>query len=285
MEEKDIARSPEVVVGTDGTPTASRAVAWAATEARIRRRALRIVHAGPYATGDYAPGRRRAAAILGRAYTIAHRREPGIEAHTELCSDAPLAALVNASRNAEVLVVGLLGGHPGDLLVGSIAPALTAKAHCPVTVVRSDHDVSAHRLPVVVGIEDVAADAAAVSVAFADAARHGSPLRVLHAHHRSPDAPAPLLDELGPWRARWPAVPVEIEVAHGRPDDPLLAASRGARLLVVGSSGHSRAARAALGSTSRKLVRLGSCPVTVVRRDQDLTAAGIPARDADAARS
>ena len=60
---------PEVVVGTDGSATALRAVAWAATEARLRGRELRIVALPPYADSD--AGRRHARAILGRALTAA----------------------------------------------------------------------------------------------------------------------------------------------------------------------------------------------------------------------
>ena len=37
-----------IVVGVDGTTTALRAVAWAAREARLRQRPLRLVHAAPY---------------------------------------------------------------------------------------------------------------------------------------------------------------------------------------------------------------------------------------------
>jgi nucleotide-binding universal stress UspA family protein len=280
----DVIAPPEVVVGTDGTATATRAVAWAATEARGRGLGLRIVHAGPYAGGDYALGQRRANALLARAYTVAHQREPGLQIHTEFSDDAPLATLVRASRHAELLVVGLLGGHPGDLLVGSIAPALTAKTHCPVTVVRSDHDLSAHRQPVVVGVEDVASDAAAVSVAFTEAARHGSPLLVVHAQHGSAGTSGRLLDELEPWRARLPGVPVEVRVVRGGADDHLLDAARGARLVVVGSAGHNRASRAVLGSTSATMVRLSPCPVTVVRRDLESAAAGPATRDDPAVR-
>ncbi len=36
-----------IVVGVDGTTTALRAVAWAAREARLRQRPLRLVHAAP----------------------------------------------------------------------------------------------------------------------------------------------------------------------------------------------------------------------------------------------
>lgn len=285
MDANDSTAPQEVVVGTDGTPTALRAVAWAATEAAIRRHPLRIVHAGPYATAEYAPGRRRAAAILARARAVAHRREPGLAVRTELSADAPVDALVHASLHAGMLVVGLLGGHPGDALVGSIAPALTAKAHCPVTVVRSDHDLSRPRRPVVVGVEDAAADAAALAVAFADAERHGSPLVVVHAQHRSPAAHEPLLDELARWRARRPDVTTELQVVHGGADELLLHAARGARLLVLGTSGHNLATRAALGSTSRTLVRIAPCPVTVVRRTLPVEVPGTPAHDAGTVRS
>jgi nucleotide-binding universal stress UspA family protein len=41
-------------------------------------------------------------------------------------------------------------------------------------------------------------------------------------------------------------------------------ASDGASLIVVGTRGHGRFARAFLGSTSRQVVRHASCPVVVV---------------------
>ena len=37
-----------IVVGVDGTSTGLRAVAWAAREALLRGRLLRLVHAAPY---------------------------------------------------------------------------------------------------------------------------------------------------------------------------------------------------------------------------------------------
>ena len=70
MDERTESSAPaEVVVGTDGTAPALRAVAWAATEARLRGRALRIVHVASYA--DTEAGRRHAHGILGRALTAA----------------------------------------------------------------------------------------------------------------------------------------------------------------------------------------------------------------------
>lgn len=280
------ARAPGVVVGTDGTATASQAVTWAAAEARVRGVPLVIVHAAPYATADHPALRRRTAGILGRAHALARRREPGVPVRTERSEDSAVPALVHASSSAELLVVGMVGGHTGDTLVPSIAPALTARAHCPVAVVRSDHRPATPRQPVVVGVEDLAADAAAVTAGFADAERHGSPLVLVQARRGAdPGARSVLVNGLAPWRARHPGVPVEVRVAHGGAVDQLLQASSGARLLVVGTAGHAPAARAVLGSTSRILLRHSLCPVTVVRRDPTPVPAATAGGDAGLVRS
>ncbi len=260
-----------VVVGVDGTTTALRAVEWAAAEAAARRTSLRIVHAAPYATNP--AGVRRAAAILGRAYTLAHRREPGVPTHTVRVTDAAVPALVEATRGASLLVIGMLSGHPGDDLVSSMAPAVVATAPCPVTVVRAHHDATdLGSRPVVVGIEGTVEDAQALDEAFADAARHGSPLVVVHAAPGPDDADldvrtaAALREALGPWTRRHPAVPVEVRVGHNTPATELLHLAVRARVVVVGTRGRGRAVAALLGSTSRIVLSHGGCPVTVVRR-------------------
>ena len=63
VNEHKITDGAEVVVGTDGTEAALRAVAWAATEARLRGVPLRIVHAAPYVASANEAGRHRATAI------------------------------------------------------------------------------------------------------------------------------------------------------------------------------------------------------------------------------
>ncbi len=62
-----------------------------------------------------------------------------------------------------------------------------------------------------------------------------------------------------------PEVPVTTEVAEGSPAYALVDASKGARLLVVGSRGHGGFAGLLLGSTSEHCVRHAGCPVVVVR--------------------
>lgn len=265
----------DVVVGTDGTETAARAVAWAATEARLRGVSLRIVHAAPYATLDNKPARRRATAILGRAYTVAHQHEPRVAAHTERADEQPVRALIDSSQNAQLLVVGMRGERPSEVVIGSTALAVSGAARCPITVVRGRHQAAEPDAPLVLGLEDLAFDAPAVTAAFADAQRRRAPLLVLHAQHDSlrdgltggNAAQQALADQLAPWCSQYPQVPVEVQVVPGAAADELLRAAATAHLVVVGTHGRGAPARVLLGSTSRAVVRYSPCPVMVVRWD------------------
>jgi nucleotide-binding universal stress UspA family protein len=252
-----------VIVGTDGSSTALRAVAWAATEARLRGTGLSIVHAAPYA--DSAPARRHAEGILGRARTVARRHEPQVTVATRLLEAGPVDALPAAAAGADLLVVGMISDHASDVLVGSVATTVVAAAPCSVAVVRGHRQSHAPTRPVLLAVTDPVADRAAVEAAFADADRHGSELTVLAAAHDA--GTAQRLDEgLRPWAERYPDVRVEIRTEHGSVVDVLLGAATGARLVVTGSHGRGALARVALGSTSRSLVRLSPCPVLVVPR-------------------
>ncbi|MFC4944927.1 universal stress protein [Pseudonocardia sp. GCM10023141] len=269
MNTNSTAPAGTVVVGTDGTATALHAVEWAVVEAGARGVPLRIVHAAPYATD--APGRRRAATLLARAFTVAHRRAPAVETHTELIVDEPVVGLVRASENAGLLVIGIIGERTGDVVLGSVAPAVTGAAHCPVTVVRRGHRTDGAHAIVVVGVESAPADAAALRVAFAEADVHDARLVVLHTRpFPSPSGadPAPVdLAALAPWSSRHPGVPVEVRVVHGTPAEQLLHAAHEAQMVVVAHRGRSAAARAVAGSVGRGLLRSSACPVTVVHRD------------------
>jgi nucleotide-binding universal stress UspA family protein len=57
---------------------------------------------------------------------------------------------------------------------------------------------------------------------------------------------------------------VQVRVVQGRPSRVLAEAAAGARLLVLGSHGHSRLYHAVLGSVSEECVRTVTCPVVVV---------------------
>ena len=263
-----------IVVGVDGTSTGLRAVAWAAKEALLRGRPLRLVHAAPYVgTPDDPAGRGRADAVLARARTVAHQIAPEVATEAVVLPDPPVAALVDASADAELLVIGMIGGSGPEIVLGSVTLDITTAAHCPVAVVRgesaADHTARRTPAPVLLGIESVDADAAAVTVAFDDAERHGSGLTVVqvpsHPRHLGLAASA-VHDQLAPWRSAHPRVEVTIRIGQGNPGLALLHESTDARHIVLGTRGRHAAVRAVLGSVSRFVLRHSRVPVTIVAR-------------------
>jgi nucleotide-binding universal stress UspA family protein len=271
----------DIVVGVDGTSTALRAVQWAAAEARLRGTGLQILHAAPYATRP-APdlGRQRADEIIARAYTVAHRAEPEVQAYTRTTTEQPVPALLSASARAGLLVVGM-GGRDGsaDLVIGSTALAVSGRAECPVVIARGRRYPRGTDRPVLVGVDSVVIDTAALNFAFADAQRHGGPIVVLHARHGAEqiydrfsgtERIARYLDisqlakALAPWTSAYSHVPVTLDVVAGHPSAALLGSAAHARLVVVGSRGRSAPARALFGSTSRELLRRCPTPVAVI---------------------
>jgi len=66
-----------------------------------------------------------------------------------------------------------------------------------------------------------------------------------------------------------PGVVVRLTVTEGHPAFVLTEAAQGADLLVVGSRGHGAFAGMLLGSVSEYCAAHASCPVVVVRHDED----------------
>ncbi|MER5794232.1 universal stress protein [Streptomyces sp. NPDC001980] len=65
------------------------------------------------------------------------------------------------------------------------------------------------------------------------------------------------------------AGPVRSHLVHGNTTDVLLRAAEGAEALVVGSRGRGGFARALLGSVSQQVSQHATCPVVIVRAEQD----------------
>ena len=273
-----------VVVGVDGTEAALNAVRWAAADAVLRRLPLRILHAASYAdlsnqAGRSAPEAARARAILARGFTVARREQPGLAVSTELVGAGPTRALVLASANADLLVLGISGaGGLDEVVIDSVALEVSGQGHCPVVVVRSARRSAG---PVVVGV-GTDLDDPAIRWAFRAAKLRGAPLTAVHATSRGEsrrrsrqvadadqNAQDSALDaeRLWPWRGRYPDVEVDTEVSTQRPADALLEWSGRSQLIVVGTRARGPAARALLGSTSRALLRHSVCPVAVIRPD------------------
>jgi nucleotide-binding universal stress UspA family protein len=104
-----------IAVGTDGSDHAQRAVLWAADAAARFGAKLRVV----------------VASRGGRLDIERLRRVPRLE----VADTAPVPALVSASADVDLLVVGSRGLH-GVRALGSVSEQVAHKAACSVVVVR-----------------------------------------------------------------------------------------------------------------------------------------------------
>ena len=80
----------------------------------------------------------RAGEILQETVEKAFGAPTPANVETRLVQGHPRHTLIEASRDADLLVVGRRGhGGFGGMLIGSVSSALVAHAHCPVLVVHS----------------------------------------------------------------------------------------------------------------------------------------------------
>lgn len=275
-----------LLVGYDGSEGSTRALDWAAEDARRRGLPLTMLHSwDPHAAG-LAPmpavdPRASAQEILNAG--VEHAREVASDLKPRaVLARAPAAArLIEASESADLIVLGSRGtGGFAGLTLGSVSAQVAAHASCPVVIVRGDGP-HPERGPgdVVVGMDGSAASQAALATAFAEADAHGLSLRAVIAWDPIPAGELPpLADEAGmraaaearlvelmiPLRERHPGVRAETEIVTGVPRQVLLDAAGEARLVVVGSRGLGGFRGLLLGSVSQALIHHAPCPVAVV---------------------
>jgi nucleotide-binding universal stress UspA family protein len=150
-----------------------------------------------------------------------------------------------------------------------------AHAHCPVVVVPEPEHITQEPAYYVVGVDGSEHSAAAVDVAFEEAALRGAQLRALYVWEPGPlrifDEYAPqqkarqLLSEIVAGRhARYPEVDLRHELLVGHPVQVLTDASAHALGLVVGTRGHGGFTGMLLGSVSQGVLHHARCPVIAV---------------------
>jgi nucleotide-binding universal stress UspA family protein len=127
-----------LVVGVDGSSGADRALRWAISEAHSRGGTVQAVWvcqptAASVGEADLlATGQTRLDAAVTSALTVAS----AVAVASEVMIADPAAALVELSRDADLLVLGSHGhSRTYHALLGSVAETCARTASCPVVVI------------------------------------------------------------------------------------------------------------------------------------------------------
>lgn len=234
--------SQRIVVGIDGSPGASAALAWAVDECRVRACTLLVVHAldardrqpkaGEPAFGGYDEF---AEQLLTGHAAAASARRPGVPVTTLLSPGLPADTLIDLSSDAEMVVVGTRGARDrAATILGSVSRRTAVHAHCPVAVVPqgSAKPGGSGSGQVVVGVSGGPAGRWALAFARAEAHLRGAVLQTV----RADDEPA----------------------------EVLMSAAVDAQLLVIGCHHSDERWSTRLGPVPASVLHRSPCPVVVV---------------------
>ncbi|MER6621029.1 universal stress protein [Streptomyces sp. NPDC000931] len=297
-----------ITVGLDGSPESRAAAEWAAREAALRQLPVRLLHAW-----QPVPEPMAQAPLLGaethqywteriprEAAEGLRLRHPGVEVTTEQRAGAPAEALLEAARDAELLVLGsrALSGLAG-FLIGSVGQSVIARTEVPVILVRAGEQAADEHVkdpagipsaatgfrPVVVGLDTGSPDETVLAFAFEEAQRREAPLTVLRVWNLPSShtyalaagydpredlarAQAEALTEaLLPWREKYPDVEVTEDSRLGSPAGHLVDAARDASLVVVGRRIRRSPFGVHIGAVAHAVMHHATAPVAVVAHD------------------
>jgi nucleotide-binding universal stress UspA family protein len=140
----------KIVVGIDGSDASKAALRWAVEDARVRRAEVIALHAyeEPMPGADVAP-----AVPIDLPGLVTEFHEGALRFVTEFVDevvgnavtvnvapiaveDEPAKALLDASRDADLLVVGSHGHGLSGLFLGSVSLECAQHAACPVLIHR-----------------------------------------------------------------------------------------------------------------------------------------------------
>jgi len=291
------ASTQPIVVGVDGSPVSKVAVDWAAHTAALREAPVKLVHVlnppvvmafpevpmpSGYLQWQEEEGRKLLAAAVLTAQEAALLVGNPIEVTSEMVSGTSVPAMVEESRDAQMIVVGCRGrGALARGLLGSVSTGLVHHSHCPVAVIHDEDPLIPHpsKAPVVVGVDGSPASERAVEIAFQEASFRGVDLVAVHAWSDTgvfefpgvdwsvlqSGAEETLSERLAGWQERYTDVLVRRVVVADRAAHQLLEQAKSAQLLVVGSHGRGGFAGMVLGSVSTAVVNAARMPVIIAR--------------------
>ncbi len=139
------ASSARIVIGIDGSAASIDALDWAGRQASLTHSTLEIIMTWDWPTtygwalafpADYNPTEGMPE-ILSKAADGLRAKYPDIEITSRVVQGPPAPLLVEASKGADLLVVGSRGhGEFVGMLIGSVSEYCATSAHCPVLVHR-----------------------------------------------------------------------------------------------------------------------------------------------------
>ncbi|MFE2276436.1 universal stress protein [Streptomyces sp. NPDC059454] len=297
-----------ITVGLDGSPESRAAAEWAAREAALRQMPVRLLH-----VWQPVPEPMAQAPLLG-AETHQHwteripreaaeglrLRHPGVEVTTEQRAGTPAEALLDATRDAELLVLGsrALSGLAG-FLIGSVGQSVVARTEVPVILVRAGEQAADEHVkdpagipsaatgfrPVVLGLDTDSPDETVITFAFEEARRREATLTVVQGWNLPPyyvyslaagvdprediirEQADALTEALRPWREKYPDVEVTEASRLGSPAGHLVDAARDASLVVVGRRIRRSPFGVHIGAVAHAVMHHATSPVAVVAHD------------------
>jgi nucleotide-binding universal stress UspA family protein len=293
--EEDGMSSNEIIVGVDGAAPSRTALRWASREAARRGDELVVLLAyhwrvpgAPVILGPELEqsAQDQAELVVADAVGEARAVAPNVAVRGHAVLGDPAPALINAGRDGAMVVVGSRGRHGFPAaLVGSVSQQVALHAHGPVVVVRGQAEPVEGS--VVVGYDGSPGADEALRTAFEEANLHDRRLTVVQAVTATlaswpvtlPPRPydreavrlaaqSDLEHALVSWTDKYPHVTVATRAVIGNPSPVLIAASKGAQLMVVGTRGHGGFAGLLLGSVGLHLLHHAECPLLVARPRQ-----------------
>ncbi|MCZ4125920.1 universal stress protein [Streptomyces sp. H39-S7] len=303
---------PTITAGLDGSPESVAAADWAAGEARRRGLRLRLVHAAEWQPdgvtphtplgGPGPPQGHWGDRVLRDAEAQVRLRHPDLPVDGDQISNEPVAALLGAASDTEMLVIGSRGlGAIAGFLVGSVALGVVGRATRPVVLVRAGEpggqgrgaDKSVTGLPVpprdvVLGLDLNRPSEAVIGFAFEAAAVRQAALRVVHGWYLpayytfgtadvavnqdvggelAEQKKTALADALRPWQEKFPGVVVTAQAVIGRASHHLVDSARSAGLVVVGRRTRASSLGVHIGSVTHAVLHHAAAPVAVVPHD------------------
>ena len=277
-----------ILVGYDGSKQSGAAVRWATRIAMRRDETLEVLTAVPMPVvhpGEFLPPvtadefAAEATKVAADGVSLA-QAEGATDVTSRGVTDNPAHALVEASADASLVVVGNRGHHElVETMLGSVGYAVSAHAACPAVIVRG---AAVGRLDRVVLAYDGSEPAGRAAVFAAEIAQstgaclhivgawsdpavtYGLPV-VGDAKEMAEDVHKELQAARESVLATHPDLTVTTEVTRGEAPVEIARIASGAGLLVVGSRGRGGFRSLLLGSVSRRLASSAPCPVAVIR--------------------